>query len=360
VTDSTISGNSAVTGGGIFSQGNTTLRHSTIAFNTTTGIGKGIFVNSGSLSLDHSIVAQNFGTNGDVNGLLGTTITAQYSLVGNNQGSDLAPAPIGSPDANGNLIGASSVPINSQLGPLADNGGPTLTHALLAGSPAIDAGNPSAVAGMGGVPEFDQRGAPFERVSSGRIDIGAFEVQPIVVPPALPGDYNGDGVVGAADYTVWRNTSGSTSDLRADGNGDGMVDALDYAVWKGNFGATVGELGAESGEQGVSVQTALAEPVAPKQMQAVDSLELQADFQSPTAGQVPRFTVTTRRLPLAAAATRQDRLLEAWAATRNLKTGRALAEPVAPDVHGEQAGAGPEALDCALAQLGVLRLAIGR
>jgi hypothetical protein len=311
------------------------------------------------LSLDHSIVAQNFGTNGDVNGLLGTTITAQYSLVGNNQGSDLAPAPIGSPDANGNLIGASSVPINSQLGPLADNGGPTLTHALLAGSPAIDAGNPSAVAGMGGVPEFDQRGAPFERVSSGRIDIGAFEVQPIVVPPALPGDYNGDGAVAAADYTVWRNTSGSTSDLRADGNGDGMVDALDYAVWKSNFGATASELGAGSVEQGVNaaVQVALAEPVAPVQLRVVDRLEPQAGLGRQTAGDTSRFAATTRRPPLMATATRQDRLLEAWAATRHAQNRRALAESVA---HFEQAGAGTEALDCALADLGELRLAVGR
>ncbi len=63
------------------------------------------------------------------------------------------------------------------LGPLADNGGPTFTHALLAGSPAINAGDLSAVAGVGGVPEFDQRGTPFGRVFNGRIDIGAFEYQ---------------------------------------------------------------------------------------------------------------------------------------------------------------------------------------
>ena len=73
-----------------------------------------------------------------------------------------------SPTANGNLIGG---PVNGVidplLGPLADNGGPTQTHALLAGSPAIDAGDPLAVAGMNGVPEFDQRGMPFGRVADG-------------------------------------------------------------------------------------------------------------------------------------------------------------------------------------------------
>ncbi|MCG8653270.1 MAG: Ig-like domain-containing protein [Pirellulales bacterium] len=57
------------------------------------------------------------------------------------------------------------------LGPLANNGGPTATHALLAGSPAIDAGsNPLGF-------QFDQRGVGFERESGAATDVGAFEVQ---------------------------------------------------------------------------------------------------------------------------------------------------------------------------------------
>ncbi|TWT73578.1 Soluble aldose sugar dehydrogenase YliI precursor [Posidoniimonas polymericola] len=50
-------------------------------------------------------------------------------------------------------------------------------------------------------------------------------------------DYNGDGLVDAADYTVWRDAV-ATNDLTADGNNDGVVDALDYAVWRRNFGFT--------------------------------------------------------------------------------------------------------------------------
>ncbi|MCO6042327.1 PEP-CTERM sorting domain-containing protein [Aeoliella sp. ICT_H6.2] len=63
-----------------------------------------------------------------------------------------------------------------------------------------------------------------------------------------PADYNGDGNVDIADYTVWRNTLGSTgAGLAADGNGDQVVDAADYEFWKGNFG-TVGASGwAEAG-----------------------------------------------------------------------------------------------------------------
>ncbi|QDV72108.1 dockerin type I domain-containing protein [Botrimarina mediterranea] len=56
----------------------------------------------------------------------------------------------------------------------------------------------------------------------------------------LHGDYNGDGSVNAADYTVWRDTLDSTSDLRADGNGDGVIDQADYGVWTANYGASSG------------------------------------------------------------------------------------------------------------------------
>ena len=63
------------------------------------------------------------------------------------------------------------------LGPLANNGGPTLTHALLGGSPAIDKGsNPNALT-------FDQRGSPFVRTAGAQTDIGAFEVQGGLPPP---------------------------------------------------------------------------------------------------------------------------------------------------------------------------------
>ena len=96
------------------------------------------------------------------------------SLVGNNAGADLAAAPVGTPDANGNLAGTPTAPIDAKLGPLADNGGPTETCALLSGSPALNLGsNP------GNLPTDRAAPASCARVG-GATDIGAYQVQSVV------------------------------------------------------------------------------------------------------------------------------------------------------------------------------------
>lgn len=126
---------------------------------------------------------------------------------------------------------SASTAIKPLLGPLADNGGPTLTHALLGGSPAIDAGDPAAAGGN------DQRGTPFLRVFDGdgvngaRVDMGALEAQ----PKQPQGDYNRNGSVDAADYVLWRktrSTSGLPAFSGADGSGNGVIGFEDYGVWR--------------------------------------------------------------------------------------------------------------------------------
>ncbi|MEL7039866.1 MAG: choice-of-anchor Q domain-containing protein, partial [Cyanobacteria bacterium J06592_8] len=72
--------------------------------------------------------------------------------------------------SNGDIVGTSANPVDPQLGPLQDNGGPTFTQALLPGSPAIDAGSANGLT-------TDQRGTGFVRVFGSQADIGAFEVQ---------------------------------------------------------------------------------------------------------------------------------------------------------------------------------------
>ena len=96
-------------------------------------------------------------------------VNISHSLVGKNTGSGLTAAPVGTPDAQGNLIG-NSTGIDPKLGPLADNGGPTQTCALLQGSPAINLGsNPADLT-------TDQRGDGFPRDRGGLVDIGAYEI----------------------------------------------------------------------------------------------------------------------------------------------------------------------------------------
>jgi hypothetical protein len=78
--------------------------------------------------------------------------------------------------------------------------------------------------------------------------------------PELPGDYNGNGSVDAADYVVWRKTLGNmvAPFAGADGNGSSQIDSPDYNVWRGNFGETTG---AESSLDS-SLQTAVPEPTS--------------------------------------------------------------------------------------------------
>jgi methionine-rich copper-binding protein CopC len=77
---------------------------------------------------------------------------------------------------------------------------------------------------------------------------GAGEYQLEVVTVSLPGDYNNDGFVGAADYVLWRNTLGKNvlPQAGADGNGNGMVDEEDYDLWKNNYGNSSSGSGAGS------------------------------------------------------------------------------------------------------------------
>lgn len=97
----------------------------------------------------------------------------------------------------------------------------------------------SAGSGFGGT-QFDAEILP--KIGGGlSLDIEYDTKKIIVVVVGVPGDYNLNGVVDAADYTIWRNTLGQEGAwLAADGNRDGHVSALDYDVWKTHFGEAAG------------------------------------------------------------------------------------------------------------------------
>jgi hypothetical protein len=221
VTNTTISGNSADAGGGIFSSSSyLAIVNSTVSGNSAGGNGGGIYNDEyggyGPVVIANSTISGNSaGTSGGgiYNVRAGYVVIANSTLSGNSAGSgggvynDQQPFAtplveiyntilnagasgqnifnnggtvssfgynLSSDDGGGYLNGpGDQINTDPLLGPLQNNGGPTLTHAPLPGSPAIDAGDPNFTP-----PPFrDQRGACFHRVFR-RIDVGSVETQP--------------------------------------------------------------------------------------------------------------------------------------------------------------------------------------
>jgi hypothetical protein len=275
VTDSTIAGNGSYSngsafvlrGGGINNSGTLTMLNSTIAGNGAANAGGGIYVGSGALTIANSTIAGNYiynsGNGGGIYNLgslttvnttiayntnltysipqgsglydgTGGTATLENTIIANNYnfdfrgistdigGMEVSPASsynlIGSDvSASGGLINGNNgnlVGVNPGLGGLGTNGGLTQTIALLAGSPAIDAGsNALAVDPATGQPlAYDQRGVGFPRIINGTVDIGAFERPSVIGSPTV--------------YTV--ESTGTT------GSGSGNSGDLVYVVNQAN------------------------------------------------------------------------------------------------------------------------------
>ena len=193
----TISGNTATgNSGGIHNQGTGTLNltNVTISGNTAKQNGAMSSTNSATLTILNSTIANNHFSAGGANGGIGNYATTRFknTILAGNDGMNCSNGTGGSLVSQGyNLDSGSSCTLTSTgdlqntdpvLGPLADNGGPTQTHALLlasilhARSPAIDAGTNS------GCPATDQRGV--SRPQGAHCDMGAYEVRyyPIYLP----------------------------------------------------------------------------------------------------------------------------------------------------------------------------------
>jgi len=158
IVNTTISGNNVLgTGGGVQNEGTLELLNSTIASNVVSAgrQGGGIW-NAGSVTAQNSILAGNMALEGP--DFFGTLYSDGFNLIQNTNNCTIVGV------TTGNITGK-----DPGLAPLQNNGGPTWTHALLSGSPAIDSGTSYDA------PSADERGVP--RPQGLGVDIGAFEFQ---------------------------------------------------------------------------------------------------------------------------------------------------------------------------------------
>lgn len=253
--------------GGAISNPNGTLkiRNSTFSGNSTGdtgrshnlgdnlgGYGAAIF-NGGSLSISNTTITANmlgsYYGRGTVFNVSSIAVELSSSIVANTSGDSPANDLDGNFKGDHNLVGSLSgaltgahniIGVDPKLGPLADNGGPTMTHELLCGSPAIDNGVAAALA-------FDQRSAGFARTfddpavgnaaDGDGTDIGAFELQEALVCNSAPT---------ANNDAVWTNedTPLSGSTVLANDT-DGENDALTAILVSGPANAQAFNLNAD-------------------------------------------------------------------------------------------------------------------
>ncbi len=250
--NSTVSGNTADDqGGGIYNAGGllqiqfSTITNSSVPFY---GDGPGVasFADAATTTTEvlSSIIAGNTTTapenppgqpnpDSDVD-LVGGGFTNSFASLGFNV--------VGSGEAIGAFTGTGDQTgiVDPGLADLGFNGGPTQTHELTAGSVALNAGDQSAMAGVNGVPDNDQRGMGNNRVFGSAIDVGAFESTMVVESATLtaPEDIDEDGMVSGLDFLLIQMGLGTPNATKADGdtNNDQMVDSVDIANWNSGYG----------------------------------------------------------------------------------------------------------------------------
>lgn len=198
VVNSTIHGNNGpLGGGGIINAGGGTLSvvNSTLSDNHTTDAGGAILnADNSTASIINSTLSDNSAASGGGLFTSGTLVTLDNTIIANSLGGGDCVRLSGALDASHSLIEGGLSCVNGtntnnltgdpNLGPLQDNGGPTFTHALLAGSPAINQGDNTVCVDPATVNNLDQRG--ITRPQGAACDIGAFELVDATPPTASP------------------------------------------------------------------------------------------------------------------------------------------------------------------------------
>lgn len=299
LTNVTLSGNRATRDGGAILHTSTlralTGNNVTLTANVAdsdadgTGDGGGIARSNGPLSLQNSIVAGNLDNtplaatpntrHPDCSWLNGGALTSNgYNLLGIDAGCAGLTEGL-----NGDRVGTAAAPLDARFAPLADNGGPTLTHSIYDDSPALNAGSPAVPGGgaFGACAARDQR--DIYRPLQERCDMGAVEVETgdtdrdgiddtndncitAANGTALPdaggnsqldtdgddfgnlcdGDLDNSSQVNATDLARFRTafaTPANPNFPHADFNGNGAVNAADLAIFRGLFGKPPGPSG---------------------------------------------------------------------------------------------------------------------
>ncbi|OFW05420.1 MAG: hypothetical protein A3I61_14465 [Acidobacteria bacterium RIFCSPLOWO2_02_FULL_68_18] len=252
ITGSTFSGNTAaydggaisVNGGGPYRVANTTFSGNLVE-GTDPGIG------GGAIFADAPVQLASVTFSGNTSGTIGAAIHARANIavrntiVGGAGGANCAITGGGSvtslgynlsSDASCGFTGTGDLSsVDPALGPLANNGGPTLTHTLLGSSPAVDAGTPAGCTDTTGAALVDdQRGAGFPRAVDGdgdglaRCDIGAIE------GVGITADTDGDGALDVDDAfpldaaeSIDTDDDGTGNNTDTDDDGDGVTDGSD-------------------------------------------------------------------------------------------------------------------------------------
>ncbi len=167
INNSTLTGNNCNFGAAILNDSDAalTLNNDTVSYNMGVGVWNVGRIEVGNCIFKTSGFAENFQS------FFGEVISHGYNLSSDAAGGDGSTMPGGLLNGPGDIRNT-----DPKLGLLQNNGGPTLTCALLDNSPAINAGDPGFTpSSFNPALNYDQRGPAYPRVNNGRVDIGAFE-----------------------------------------------------------------------------------------------------------------------------------------------------------------------------------------